>query len=301
VPSPHTFVRTRSGAPTAALVSALIAAVVGAWGSRRSSDDDRWGMTITPDLLEPAECFRCGTDGDPVHDMDPFAVVRCPECGQTFVNPRLNEAGRLALYGDAAYFDEGVYATPRASALQRAWIGGRLDLIGRYLEPEGGRVFEAGCAYGLFLDEARRRGFGVAGLELSPVAAETASRLLGVEVIQGEVVDLDRDDDFDAMVFWDTIEHVPDPAAFIAATRRMVRPGGIVALSCPYYDSIPARLLGTRWWTIKPHKHIWHFTTDGMRRLLDEHGMTVLEVVRNPLRRANLARVDSMVVVARRT
>lgn len=232
--------------------------------------------------------------------MDPFRVVRCPRCGQTFVDPRLNEAGRLALYGDVAYFEEGVYATPRASALQRAWISGRLDLIGDYVAPAGSRLFEAGCAYGLFLEEARRRGYRVAGLELSPVAAETASRLLGIEVIQGEVVDLDGEDEFDVMVFWDTIEHVPDPGAFVAATRRLVRRGGIVALSCPYYDSLPARMLGTRWWTIKPHKHIWHFTTKGMRRLLEENGMTVLEVVRNPLRRANLARLDSMVVVARR-
>jgi len=257
-------------------------------------------MTVTDDLMEAAQCFRCGTDGDTVHRVEPFAVVSCPECRQVFVNPRLNEAGRLALYGDAAYFDAGVYATPRASAMQRSWINGRLDLISEYVEPSGSKIFEVGCAYGLFLAEARSRGFEVAGLEFSPVAAETASRLLDIDVIRGEVVDLGRDDDFDAMVFWDTIEHVPDPAAFIEAAGRMVRPGGIVALSCPYYDSLPARLLGTRWWTLKPHKHIWHFTTKGIRRLLGEHGMTVLKVIRNPVRRANLARLDSMVVVARR-
>ena len=108
----------------------------------------------------------------------------------------LNAQGRLVLYGDSAYFDSGVYATPRSSAMQRAWIAGRLDLIGDYIEPAGSRIFEAGCAYGMFLAEARRRGFEVAGLEFSPVAAETASRLLEIEVIRGEVVDLDRDDDF---------------------------------------------------------------------------------------------------------
>jgi predicted TPR repeat methyltransferase len=104
----------------------------------------------------------------------------------------------------------------------------------------------------------------------------------------------------DAVAFWDVIEHTPDPRAFLDAVAAMVEPGGVVALSCPYFDSIAARVMGRRWWTLKPHKHIWHFTVPGLRRLLDETGLEVVKVVRNPLAAANFSRLDSIVVIARK-
>ncbi len=259
-----------------------------------------YGMVVEPEWLEDARCFRCGTAGEPVYDLDPFRLVRCAGCGQAFMSPRLNESGRLALYDDADYFDDGVYRTPSASALQRTWADGRLDLIGDLVPPQESRIFEIGCAYGLFLERARVRGFEVAGLEFSGVAARTASQRLAVPIYEGEVVDLDGDGSFDAVAAWDVIEHVPDPAAFLAAAGRLLREGGVLALSCPYYDSIPARLLRSRWWTLKPHKHIWHFTSAGLRTTLAEAGLEPVAVIRNPLTKANYLRPDSMVAVARK-
>jgi uncharacterized membrane protein YbhN (UPF0104 family) len=264
-------------------------------------EEARYGMVVQPGWLEDARCFRCGTDGEPVHDLHPFRLVQCQGCGQAYVSPRLNEQGRLALYDDPGYFDGGVYRTPRASALQRVWADGRLDLIGEHAAGAESRLFEIGCAYGLFLGRARDRGFQVAGLEFSPVAARTASQRLGVPIHQGEVTDLDGDGTFDAVAAWDVIEHVPDPGAFLEAARRILAPEGVVALSCPYYDSMPSRVLRSRWWTLKPHKHIWHFTSSGLRSTLREAGFEPLVVLRNPLARANYLRPDSVVVIARRT
>ena len=61
------------------------------------------------------------------------------------------------------------------------------------------------------------------------------------------------------------------------------------------------RLMRARWWTLKPHKHIWHFALKGLMRLLSEHGLDPVRIVRNPMRRANLARPDSLAVLARRS
>jgi SAM-dependent methyltransferase len=263
-------------------------------------EEARYGMVVQPDWLEDARCFRCAVDGKPVYDLHPFRLVQCPGCGQAYMSPRLNERGRLALYDDADYFDAGVYRTPSASALQRTWAEGRLDLIGDHLAGDGSRLFEIGCAYGLFLEQAHGRGFEVAGLEFSPVAARTASQRLGVPIREGEIIDLDGGETYHAVAAWDVIEHVPDPAAFLEAAGRMLEPGGVVALSCPYYDSIPSRVLRSRWWTLKPHKHIWHFTSAGLCRTLGDAGFEPLVVLRNPLAKANYLRPDSLVAIARR-
>jgi 2-polyprenyl-3-methyl-5-hydroxy-6-metoxy-1,4-benzoquinol methylase len=151
----------------------------------------------------------------------------------------------------------------------------------------------------MFLEAAKARGFAVAGLEFSPVAAGVASERLGTTVLVGEVVDLPPAD-HDVVAFWDTIEHVPDPQAFLVAAAALIRPGGIVALSCPRFDSLPARLLRTRWWTLKPHKHIWHFTRRDLRRLLADTGLEEVRMVSNPWHAGNRWRLDSLVLVARK-
>jgi SAM-dependent methyltransferase len=256
---------------------------------------------VVPEWLEHARCFRCDLPGEAVHHVEPFSVVRCSTCGQVFVSPRLNPEGREALYGDPAYFDDGVYRNAQATLLQRTWSRGRLDLIEDALGgSDRARLFEIGCAYGLFLEAARNRGFLVGGLEFSPVAARTASDRLDRDIEVGEVEHLNHSRTFDVVVSWDVIEHVPNPGVFMKAVGAMVRPGGVAAFSCPYLDSLPARLLGSRWWNLKPEKHIWHFTVDGLAALLGEHGLEPVRIVRNPFSRANLGRFDSLVAIARR-
>lgn len=287
------------------LVPTIIGGVV-AFGwhrhSNRVTGAARWGLDEVPaDHLETAVCFRCRIPGKLRWDLDPFALVDCPQCGQAFMSPRLNEAGRTALYGNAKYFDDGVYRNTGAQAMQRRWSSGRLDLIERHLGDRPNRkIFEVGCAYGMFLEAAREDGFGIGGLEYSAVAADTASKRLGVPIHVGEVVSLAPTEEWDAVAFWDVIEHVPDPGAFLTAAAGLTAPGGVIAFSCPNFDSLPARLLRRRWWTLKPHKHIWHFRKKDLRRMVAEAGLQTLQVIRSPLRQANWVRLDSLVVVARK-
>ena len=283
-------------------VPTVAGAVVGVARNRSKAKGmrpGRWGE-YPAEQLQNAVCFRCRVRGDLRWHLGQFALVDCPQCGQAFMSPRLNHDGRLALYGAAEYFDAGVYRNDGAKGLQRTWAEGRLDLIDHAVDGSPREsLFEVGCAYGMFLQAAQARGYRVAGLEFSPVAAGVASQRLGCTIHVGEVVDL-AVSNHDVVAFWDVIEHVPDPKAFLEAAVRLIRPGGIVALSCPRFDSLSARLLRTRWWTLKPHKHIWHFTRADLRRLLTDVGLAEVRMVRNPFVAGNRWRIDSLVLVARK-
>lgn len=267
----------------------------------RAVRDHGWG----PSELEDAVCFRCATPGALLHRVPPFGIRGCPRCGLVFVSPRLNERGRKQLYDDERYFqgDGSVYGARDgggvALGLQRLWADGRLDLVAREIGSplSGARLLEAGCAYGLFLERAQRHGVEVAGQELSASAADRVRADLDVDVHEGHLDDLAGTSAFDVVCAWDVIEHVPDPASFLAAARELTRPGGLVVLSCPYVTSLPARLLGARWWTLKPWEHIWHFAPRTLRAAAADSGLSVRCVLRSPLRPSNLARLDSMVAV----
>jgi 2-polyprenyl-3-methyl-5-hydroxy-6-metoxy-1,4-benzoquinol methylase len=257
---------------------------------------------------EAVECCVCRREGRPIYDLDPFGVVRCPRCGLVFVSPRLNPPALQRLYDDVAYFegDGSVYGSVArrfdpAMFLQRQWTAGRLALAERELPRRvaGARLLEVGCAYGLFLDAARKRGFDVTGVELSTSAAAHARDTLGLEVHTAQLADAPLNGIFDVICAWDTLEHVPDPVAFWAAVRPLLADDGVVLFSTPYFSSLPARVLRTRWWTLKPTEHIWHFTPRTHRTVAQQSGMRVTRTVRSPLARANLARLDSLVGVAR--
>jgi 2-polyprenyl-3-methyl-5-hydroxy-6-metoxy-1,4-benzoquinol methylase len=272
--------------------------------SAAPADEHVWRRADT----EAVECCVCHREGRPIYDLDPFGVVRCPRCRLVFVSPRLNPQALQRMYDDVAYFegDGSVYGTAAARFspamfLQRQWTAGRLDLAERELgrRVRGARLLEVGCAYGLFLDAARKRGFDVAGVELSASAAEHARDRLGLDVHTTQLADAPLDGKFDVICAWDTLEHVPDPVAFWAAVRNLLSDDGVALFSTPYFSSAPARLLRTRWWTLKPTEHIWHFTPRTHRTVAEQAGMRVTRTVLSPLARANLARLDSLVGVAR--
>ncbi|MGN6609279.1 MAG: class I SAM-dependent methyltransferase [Jatrophihabitans sp.] len=258
-------------------------------------------MQWRPEDTEPVVCCVCGLQGTPRWELDPFGIVQCERCGLVFVSPRLRPDALGRLYGDPAYHG-GMYDGSRgAMALQRTWMAGRLDVARRALgrDVAGARLLEIGAGRGMFLAAAREQGFDVIGVELSEDAAAHARSTYGVTVHSTQLEDAPLDGRFDVVCAWDTVEHVPDPVDFWRTVASLLAPGGVVLFSTPYFSSLPARLLRTRWWTLKPAEHIWQFTPRTHRTVAAAGGLQVTRVVRSPLRRANFARLDSLVGVAR--
>lgn len=106
-----------------------------------------------------------------------------------------------------------------------------------------GRVLDVGCANGVFVWLAQKAGWKAEGLEVSPFAAEAGRKQFGVTIHERGLEDMPAEPAWDAITFWDTIEHLPDPAAALRAARARVRPGGCVALLTPDTDSLVSRLV----------------------------------------------------------
>lgn len=124
-----------------------------------------------------------------------------------------------------------------------------LEYIGDQLDPaQRPKLLDAGCGIGDYALRLARRGFSVTGIDFSPSVLENARAYLA-ERPDGDRVALQRDSlldlsfedaEFDAILCWGVLMHIPDVEAATSELARVLRPGGRAAISETNMRSIEA-------------------------------------------------------------
>lgn len=103
---------------------------------------------------------------------------------------------------------------------------------------KGLRVLDAACGEGYGSALLARHATHVTGVDLSPEAIAHAKRayasLANTEFIEASIAKLPLPDaSFDVVVSFETLEHIPVQQEFIAEIARVLKPGGVLVMSCP--------------------------------------------------------------------
>jgi 2-polyprenyl-6-hydroxyphenyl methylase/3-demethylubiquinone-9 3-methyltransferase len=173
---------------------------------------------------------------------------------------------------------------------------------------DGLSVLDVGCGGGLICEPLARLGARVTGLDPAMENVEAARRHaagqgLSIHYRRGSVEDLGAEGlEFDAVVCLEVVEHVPEPAAFVAACAALVRPGGLMLLSTinrtakAYLLAIVGAEYVLRWLPVGTHQWDRFVTPDELARYLRDAGLAAprLEgLVYNPLSDAWLLAADT--------
>lgn len=207
-------------------------------------------------------------------------ILACTGCG--LGRTRVGEFDPRSYYNEG-YFSGGQtdgYADYRgAEPVLRREFARTVDLIRRF--HPAGRLIELGCAYGFFLQEARRH-FDVVGVELAADAAAHC-RAQGLHVIEGVADEaiLSALGRADVFVLLDVIEHLPDPFETISLCVQHLNPGGIIVITTGDFSSLFAKLMGPAWRLMTPPQHLWFFTPESIRRMSSRLGLSV-QSLRHP-------------------
>jgi 2-polyprenyl-3-methyl-5-hydroxy-6-metoxy-1,4-benzoquinol methylase len=70
----------------------------------------------------------------------------------------------------------------------------------------------------------------------------------------------------DVIASFETIEHLFDPAGFLHACHRLLRPGGLLVLTCPNGQGFDVLVLGDRSDTVDA-EHLNYFNPPSFRRM----------------------------------
>lgn len=192
-----------------------------------------------------------------------------------FFHPQPDDV-RLASIYTADYFlgSENEEARRRVADLKQGTAAGHVQRLLAHIGSGNGRILEIGCGKGEFLVESQQAGLDVFGLEYSADAAKAANARLGSERVQvGQVgVTPLAARAYDAIVFFDVIEHVRDPLDFMCRITEALKPGGVVMLTTPAVDTLSARLMGRHWMEYKI-EHLFYFNERSLRLMFSEAGL----------------------------
>jgi len=249
--------------------------------------------------LVHVDCNLCGKSGDGISilfEKGGFSVVRCPDCGLCFVNPQLRQSELWKRYSEEYFRKEYL---PAYAAVD---LHARYRSILNWLRPyrKTGRLLDVGGGVGFFLSEAKRDGWSVQGTEIAEYAAHYGREEFDLDILLGELTELNLPEEhFDVVTMWETIEHLQDPLAYLTEINRILRIGGLVALSTVNLDSLSYLILRDRWWVIGPSEHIFYFTPHTLTRMLQKAGFAIIEMTSQGLDIQNIRNHVSSILVKR--
>jgi SAM-dependent methyltransferase len=176
-----------------------------------------------------------------------YWLMRCAECSHQFIFPHLAERDQRQIYDDQYFSKAGNWA---CGVFDGDYISSEAELrtegqsILHMLPARSGKLLDVGCAGGYFLDEARKAGFDVTGIELNRSMVDHARTVLGLDVVCRRIEDIPSDNfkaDFDVVVMLDVLEHLPHPRVILNKIAEWTHSGSFLLVRGPLHNDIVAK------------------------------------------------------------
>ena len=239
--------------------------------------------------MDQVPCDLCGaTESHPLYTLEDygykfpgeFVLRRCDHCQLMYLSPRPTPEAMAAYYPPEYECYRMAIEDERFQIMRwmrQGKLARRRRLVERYSGQRTGRLLDVGCATGLFLHEMAESGWQVAGIEPAASAVEYARRRFSLDVFQGMLQDAPyAPGSFDVVTLWDVLEHTFSPSDNLAYAARLLRPGGLLALTVPNWHCLDRWLFGRCWLGLDPPRHLYVFTDQTLNTMLSQAGFSVL-------------------------
>ena len=196
--------------------------------------------------------------------------------------------------------ESAAWGRRRDEPAHRELVERTADELASVVAPPG-PVADLGCGPGAHALALARRGYDVIGVDGSPCMVEVARARAERDGVDAR---FDVHDVSEPLRFADAslggvlailvLQHLPQPAAFMAEIRRCLRPGGHVLITAPSGDrtSITSQNL---YWRLRSSCYhllpgvVRFYDTSSLPRLVEAEGLTVVECIGEPGRVSVLA------------
>lgn len=240
------------------------------------------------ELIHYTHCPVCGSaELKPVlsakdHTVsgEKFVVLECNQCTLRFTQDVPDAASISPYYKSENYISHtntskglinGLYQSVRKRTLKQ-----KRRLVEKITGVKNGKLLDVGSGTGAFASEMKRNGWDVTGLEPDEDARKIAKESFNIELSDISQFYQLPDNRFDAITFWHVLEHVHDLQRYMAKLKTLLKGNGKLFIAVPNYTSGDASVHKEYWAAYDVPRHLYHFSPQSMKVLVEKHGMKLL-------------------------
>lgn len=247
-------------------------------------DEDRTFLLQNKKDWHLVKCPACKCDPFSYFgEKQGFTYVSCNSCGMIYTNPRPSLDLLTRFYANSrnyAFWNEHIFPASENVRMEKIFRP-RAQLLTDYCSKFNvpfGTALEIGAAFGTFCQALKERNYfsKVIALEPTPGLAETC-RQRGFETLETTIEQLKHESFADIVTAFEVIEHIHDPYDFVRLCRKILKPNGLLVLSCPNVRGFDALVLNISS-SMFDHEHINYFSPLTIKLLLEGNEFEVLEV-----------------------
>lgn len=177
---------------------------------------------------------------------------------------------------DSNYMES--YIKRGATDVGKRLTASRVGLTSYFL-PTDLELADFGCGAGNFIVEASKF-WKVTGIEATEAGALAVHFHTNQTVVSYDKF-ISGDKQYDAITFFDSLEHVPNLNQFFSKIMDCLKLNGIVVVTMPELPNQMAPQDFKDWRHNKPYEHLSYFTQDGFKRFLNQYEVKILLIENN--------------------
>lgn len=213
--------------------------------------------------------FEARSFGDPCH------VLQCAQCTLIYKDRHPDAAAMAGTYGSSyVHFSADANAGVAEVNSARQKLSRCLRLLGGPTKGSAARILDIGCGAGEFVRIAAGLGFAAEGIDPNlPAALESpVLRRADPEILPAG--------GYDVVTLLNVAEHVTDPLRLFRASVRLLRPGGVMLVTCPFGGSWARRGYRQRWVHLALDEHLLFWTVKSLENCVARAGFSGRRSVR---------------------
>ncbi len=209
-----------------------------------------------------------------------FTLHQCNMCKLVFLNPMFNDEELAKFYPEDDYYSYYVdFKTEKK-------VNPIKELIKKIIYPKKeedtfttpGKVLDIGCGNGWVLYNFLKKGWQVAGVEPSKIAAEIGNKS-NLNIHNGTLLSANYSaNEFDYVRSNHAFEHIYNPNEVLAEMYRVLKPNGKMMMGIPNYNGINSKIAKKYWYYLGAPVHTFNYSPKNITQILAKHNFEVTTI-----------------------